>query len=206
MPSFTRIFTIENGDAVIVRDNTGLSMTFESLTDLSRCTGMDFTSKYYMGYEPNIEFFEDSEDPNYTPEMIPYIPYENIIADVATLQVRKADITYGLTGEALLEAQAIVEEETAVTLFYTEITAPVEVTVVEGTFTFSGGAESASFINNAILLSDQLSESDTQLIDINSQVFTFGKQSAKNIAVAVGVAFRSSYFKLHAEKVRIKNK
>jgi hypothetical protein len=122
------------------------------------------------------------------------------------LQTRKDDLLYGLSGQELTDKEKEVDAEAAEQLFFTEITAPVEVTVVEGTFTFSGGAESASFINNAILLSDQLSESDTQLIDINSQVFTFGKQSAKNIAVAVGVAFRSSYFKLHAEKVRIKNK
>jgi len=202
----TKIFVLEHGELSIIRDNSNNEVAFESLKDLERCTGMVFAGKHYIGYEPDINFFSDSEDEEVTTDLFPHEPYEWLINNIETLQARKDNPTYGLTGDALLEAQDVVEIEAAEALFYTEINTPVTVTVVEGTFTFSGGAESAMFINNAVLLSDQLSESDTQLVDINSQVFTFGKQSAKDIAVAVGVAFRSSYFKLRAEQVKIKNK
>jgi len=189
--------------AAIIRDNTGLEVQFKSVEYFTRITGFTPDGNR-INYEPDkgLYIVDGVDKQNEIPDSF----HEELLSNIQNYLDRQADPLYGLTGEALLEAQNIEEEETAEQLFFTEITAPVEVTVVEGTFTFSGGAESASFINNAILLSDQLSESDTQLIDINSQVFTFGKQSAKNIAVAVGVAFRSSYSKLHAEKVRIKNK
>lgn len=108
MPTFNKIFLLENGELTVIQDNTGNSVTFESLDDLMRCTQIDFTGKWYIGYEPDINFFSDSEDPLVNESMIPYQPYENIIANINTLKTRKEDITWGLTGQALIDAQALV--------------------------------------------------------------------------------------------------
>jgi hypothetical protein len=119
MPRFKRIFVLERGEVAFLQDEDGNSMIFNSIKDLNRCTGLDFTGKFYIGYEPDIKFYEDSEDPSKSfDSSYPEPEYEAMIDNIAVLESRKADITYGLTGQELADAQAeqqkIVEQEARV--------------------------------------------------------------------------------------------
>jgi len=94
-----RLFVVEKGRFVLVRNAEGREITFNTFGEFLKYSGIDLSGKYYIGYEPEITFFRDSEDPSVTSEMIPYSPYEDIISSVDTLIARKADPYYGLTGD-----------------------------------------------------------------------------------------------------------
>ena len=108
MANVRPIVLVENGELSTIRDDTGLEVTFDTLEHLSNVTGIDFTGKFYIGYEPTIDYFEDSEDPSMVPGLIPYAPYEALIADVATLLANSLIPGYGLPE---VEAKPIAEED-----------------------------------------------------------------------------------------------
>lgn len=110
MADYTKMVVIENGQTAVIQDNAGNRVIFDTLEDATRCTSINFTNKFYVGYEPDINFFQDSRDETVNASMIPYAPYEALIGIIPTLQQRKDDITYGLTGQALADAQAKVAE------------------------------------------------------------------------------------------------
>lgn len=94
--NYTKFFIFTEG-TVIIRDDTGLEIQFEDDLDFTRCTGYSLAGKVYLQYEPEILFFEDSEDPTVTADDIPYAPFEAMIADIPTLLNRKDDYTYNTT-------------------------------------------------------------------------------------------------------------
>lgn len=95
MGDYTRVLTVENGRTVFIRNADGDSVFFDNLEDASRITGVDFTAKKNLFYEPEIDLSVDSEDPAVS---IPHAPYEGLINGVSVLQDRQEDPFYGLTG------------------------------------------------------------------------------------------------------------
>ena len=91
------MFLIEKGQFVVIRDNTGTEVVFGSLADLNKYTGVDLSGKWYVGYEPDNNFFMDSEDDAVDPSMIPYAPYEDLISEIALFKSRVDDPYYGMT-------------------------------------------------------------------------------------------------------------
>jgi hypothetical protein len=106
MSDYKRLFLIANGEVAMVQNEFGESATFESIADLNRCTGMDFSGKFKVNYEPEKNIFIDSRDETFNEHLIPYQPYEDLIDIVLDLQARKNDPLYGLSGQELVDAQA----------------------------------------------------------------------------------------------------
>lgn len=97
---------MEHGHLFFIQAENGLSVTFETREDFERCTGLDFSNKFHISYEPDIEYFYDSENPEISSADIPAEPYETLIANVPTLRTRKNNPLYGLSGQAYLKKQA----------------------------------------------------------------------------------------------------
>lgn len=197
------IFVVEDGKVVFINDRNGLSVTFDSLDEFKRCSGVDLTGKEYIGYEPSINLFVDSKDKNITEKMIPYKTYEDLIAMVPELISRKENPIYGLTGINLFNAQNIVDEQAVRNTYSVDSEAPVEVTIQEGTFTFNGGQDSASYIQGAILLAQNLGESNVTITDINNEPIVLGFESATIVAIEIGKSFREAFFTKQSSLVDI---
>lgn len=106
MSDFKRMVTVNDGLFGRIGDSEGNVLGFESLEQMSRVTGIDFTDKFNMNYEPELPHFSDSRDPDVGPEMIPYEPYEELIAMLPVLQERAADPYYGLS-EGEIQTKAL---------------------------------------------------------------------------------------------------
>lgn len=202
MPSVRKIFVVEKGQLAIVRDNNGNEVSFESLAELSRCTGMDFSGKFYVGYEPTIGFFQDSEDPFVTAGDIPHTGYEWLIDNIALLAARKADPLYGLTGVQLFEAQKRVDEAEVRRVYAEESEAPVECLDL----LWNGGQDSASYIQGAVVLAQALAEEMVTITDIDNVAHTMSFTDALTVAAYVGAQFRDAFLKKQAGLVEIANR
>lgn len=100
----------------LIQDETGAYVEFFSIEDFLRCSGIDFTGKIEIGYEPAINHFQDSEDPSFGPDDIPYAPFEQAIDDIALLLTRRDDATYNRTeAEAVPVLQQELVQATAAT-------------------------------------------------------------------------------------------
>lgn len=205
MPTFRRHFILEQGQLVTIQDEAGNQVFFASVEDLNRCTGMDFTGKYYIGYEPDIEFFQDSEDETITNKLIPYQPYEELISNILVLQERKDDPTYGLSGQELIAAQKATQERTIRETFDIEANASVEVTIPEGTFTFVGGEGSAAAINGAVDLAEVLNEPTVLITDVTKQARELSHASARIVAANIAKSWRDAFFKKQAALFALTN-
>ena len=102
MSDWTKLLLIEKGAHGLIRDASGNRIGFDSLEDMSRVTGIDFTGKFYVGYEPEKNWHRDSRDSEMD-AVVPYAPYENLIDTIDTLKIRKADPLYGLSGQDLID-------------------------------------------------------------------------------------------------------
>lgn len=111
MADYQKMVLIENGKLGIVQNTQGDRVVFESLEDMTRVTGLDMTGKFYVGYEPEHNYFSDSRDPSISNEDIPYQIYENMIDNIAVLQNRKDNTLYGLSGQDLIDAQALLDAQ-----------------------------------------------------------------------------------------------
>ena len=91
-------------------------------------------------------------------------------------------------------ANKVVQEAQIRAAFDVASVAPVSVTITEGTFTFNGGQESASYIQGAVQLAQALNETNVTITDhLNERrVMTFA--SANAVATAIGQAFRTAFF------------
>lgn len=191
MPSYRKVFVVEQGKFALIRDENGVEVSFSTLEDLMRCTGLDFTGKFYIGYEPEINFFSDSEDPTINESMIPNAVYEDLITNVSVIKARQEDRTYGLTGEALKRATYEVEVDRIRDLFNQESEAPV----VSLGFTWNGGQDSASYIKGAVDLAQALGETDVNITDIDNVARTLTFEQAMQVSADIGLAFRVAFFK-----------
>jgi len=106
MPNFTRKFIVEDGRYVSISDQEGRLVTFESFEDFERCTEMSLSGKWYIGYEPYIELYADSEEPEVSFDShYPNEEYEALIDNIVTLKERKENPLYGLSGQDLIDMQ-----------------------------------------------------------------------------------------------------
>lgn len=190
MPSYKRIFVVEQGKYTTIRNEVGDEVSFLTLEDLMRCTGMDFTGKFYIGYEPEINFFSDSEDPSVSSDMIPHSPYEWIIDNISVLKTRQDDKTYGLTGDALKQAQYDVAVDNIRTTFAQDSEAPV----LSLGYTWNGGQDSASYIQGAVTLAQSLGETSVNITDIDNVTRELTFEQALQVATDVGLSFRTAFF------------
>ena len=90
---------LENGANMIIQDSTGDRVQFESFEDFTKYTGYVLTNKIYIGYEPEIDFFQDSEDDTISNADIPNEFYETLISNIALYKTRLDDIFYGMTDQ-----------------------------------------------------------------------------------------------------------
>lgn len=206
MSRYNKIFLVENGKTVYLQDEEGQKVCFDDFKDFNRCSGIDLTGKFYIGYEPSLHYFADDSDSEVSPNNIPYQQYEDAIAQIAVLQERKDNPLYGLSGQDLFDAQNAVDEKTTRETFVTESEAPVTATIPEGTFTFDGGQDSASYIQGAIQLAQDLGEANVSVTDIGNEARTLSFESASTVAIQIGKAFRTAFFKKQATLVAITNR
>ena len=103
------------------------------------------------------------------------------------------------TVQATLDAKAalankVVQEAQIRKTFDVASEAPVTVTIAEGTFTFNGGQDSASYIQGAITLAQALNEATVTITDHTNVRRQMSFASASAVAIAIGEAFRTAFF------------
>ena len=109
------------------------------------------------------------------------------------LEQRAKDTDLGIAQDARVE--------TFVKTFETDSEAPVEVTIPEGTYTFNGGQDSASFLSGAVQLAVELNEVSVFITDINNVPVELSHTSVMIVATAIGKAYRDAFFAVQAAKV-----
>lgn len=92
-----KLFVVENGSIVYIRDDNGLNVFFNDFAEFNKYVGADLTGKWAINYEPAIDLFYDSEDSNITQDNIPDATYEGYISNIQTYLDRQADPFYGIT-------------------------------------------------------------------------------------------------------------
>ncbi len=200
MTTYRRYFILEDAQVCTIQDETGEQITFESLEDLSRCTGADFSNKVRVSYDPDINHFADTTT---QPGEMPHELYEELISTIPILRARQSDPTYGLDGHALIKAEVARDKERARNQLLVESSAPVEVTVTEGTFEFNGGEESAAMIKRAIFFAQDLGEESVSLSDYDNKTHTFAFDSAKTIHLTIGKIWRDAFLRKQAALVAL---
>ena len=190
---YTKIFVLEHGELFTIRDSNGVTVTFSSRADFERCTGLDMSGKIYVGYEPDIEFFQDSEDESLSYADAPYEPYENLIRNVALLQERKEDKCYGLEPEEALAQRKVEKREEIRSAF--EVASIADVTV--GDTTFYGGKDSAHDLKGEYddLMLDEAEE--MTFIIVGSDLASYPMAESLNIIRNIKAAYREALFKKH---------
>ncbi len=93
-----------------------------------------------------------------------------------------------------IEKEALIREA-----FAKASTAPVTVSVEEGTFTFNGGQDSANAINGAVSLALELGESTVVLTDITNAPVILTPQSAAKVVTQIKVFYRRAFLKKQEE-------
>jgi len=102
------------------------------------------------------------------------------------------------------EAEAAKQEELheVDVAFMTAEAEPVLVTIDDIIYSFKAGYESSQMIDSARTLADNLNENDVELWDFYDNPWIFSKSNANDIAIAVGLSFRTNYSTAkHAKKV-----
>ena len=113
--------------------------------------------------------------------------------DGKVVPVAPADVQTKLDAQAVAVAKVVQETQIRDT-FNVASEAPVEVTITEGTFTFNGGQDSASYIQGAVALAQALSETTVDITDVNNVRRTMSFASAATVATTIGQAFRTAFF------------
>jgi hypothetical protein len=177
--------------AAIIRDNTGLEVQFQSAEDFTRITGASLDGSR-INYEPDRGLYiVDEVDKQ---QEIPDAFYEDLLSNIQTFLDRQADPTYGMTGKKLFDALNENEEEAARVLYAVESEAPVEISLPEGTFTFNGGNDSASYISGGVTLAQALGETDVGIWDIDNEIHTLSFDSAMIAAVTIAKEWRDKAY------------
>ncbi len=96
MSNYKRMVLVEHGSMVVIQNIDGLAVHFNSFAECLKYTDYDFTGKFYVGYEPQLPFFQDSKNPLISESMIPFEPYEQLIANIQLYIDRMADPYYGM--------------------------------------------------------------------------------------------------------------
>ena len=104
-----RMFLVEKGKFVILRDENGTEVGFGSFDEFYKyCPinefSIDLTGKNYIDYEPDRGLYIDDSDSNISVADAPVATYEAIINSIDTIQNRVNDPYYGVT---LAEAKAL---------------------------------------------------------------------------------------------------
>lgn len=100
-----RLFLLEQGDIVVVRDENRNTAAFGDLNEFYRCApigefGIDLSGEWYIDYELNRNIHLTRAEDGDTVPVSPVSPvpaYENIIDNVQTLIDRKDDPYFGGT-------------------------------------------------------------------------------------------------------------
>lgn len=93
-----------------------------------------------------------------------------------------------------LEAFKAAEEVKIRNTYAVDSEAPVEVTIPEGSFTFNGGQDSASYISGAVTLAQSLGESTVFITDVDNIKRELSFDSANTVAVLVAKQYRDAFF------------
>lgn len=99
MSNYKRMIVMQGGvdaDSISIHDGQGNQVDFISFENFSRCTGIDTTGMFRVNYEPEKNMFSNSNDPSVNSGMIPYAPYEDLIAMMPVIEARKNDPFYGI--------------------------------------------------------------------------------------------------------------
>lgn len=178
---------IQSGpDNVFIRDTDGLEITFQSFEDYSFYTGAtEVPAGSNISYEPqkDLYFINGVRTP------LPNAEYETQISSVAVYLQRQEDPLWGLEGEELFNAQNTVDLEEAENIYTTTCEAPV----VVDTITYKGGEESASGINGAVTIAQNLGETSVFISDINYVTREMTFADATNVATQVAKVTRDAY-------------
>lgn len=93
-----------------------------------------------------------------------------------------------------LEAFKAAEEVEIREAYAVDSEAPVEVTILEGSFIFNGGQDSASYISGAITLAQALGELTVSITDVDNIKIELSFDSANTVAMSVAKQYRDAFF------------
>ena len=96
-----RMFLVEKGKFVVIRDENGTEVGFASFDDFYKyCPQAEFninlTGKNYIDYEPDRGLYIDDSDSGISVADAPVTAYENIINSIDTIKNRVDDPYYGV--------------------------------------------------------------------------------------------------------------
>ena len=118
MDDMNRMFLIEKGKFVVVRDGEK-EVSFSSFSEFNKYyPGLDLTGKKYLDYEPDRGVFIDSTNKKITVKDAPILEYEAVIDAIDQLISDKADASFGKTPD---QVQAEKEAAQKATLIQQEI-------------------------------------------------------------------------------------
>jgi len=102
------MLVISSGSVGLIQNSEGLSISFNTVHEMTRMTGVDFSDKFNVGYEPESNFFKDSTDDSITSDNIPNASYENLISNIAQYLIYQSDPYFDISVE---EAYIIKDNE-----------------------------------------------------------------------------------------------
>jgi len=115
MADADKMFLVEKGQYVVIRDEAGTEVGFGSFADFEKyCPigefNVDLTGKVYIDYEPHASrnIYIDSEVPAITNADIPNALYDGLISNVDVIKSRVDDPFYGLS---LAEAKTLKKDQ-----------------------------------------------------------------------------------------------
>lgn len=111
-----------------------------------------------------------------------------------TLALKSEAEIAAIEAEAALEVSKVEQEAQIRATYAIDSEAPVEVTIPEGTFTFNGGQDSASYISGAVTLAESLAETSVFITDVDNIKRELSFDSANTVAVLVAKQYRDAFF------------
>jgi len=126
--------------------------------------------------------------------------YKDVNGTVTPLSAEEIS---ALSSQATFDAQKETDARAAREVFEVDGYIPVEVTTPEGTWTYNGGKESANDINGAVQLAEELGETEARIWDIDNVVHVLSFDSARQVAAAIALAWRTAAYIKQAALVQI---
>ena len=195
-----RMICVQYGEEVVVQESRNKAILFESFAEFNRCiTGistLDLSGKIRLNYEPVRGIHDDDG----VIKAIPYEPYELLLDRFDEIQANHLDSSFGLSGDALIEAEKTKANREIDDTFFLAESSAVFVTVGATTYQFLAGFQSSLMVDSARTLAENLGENTVQLWDFYDEPHLFSKAEANTIAIAIGLSFRENYTAMKAAK------
>lgn len=165
--------------------NAGVQVDFLTKAELKRVAPslLPAYRSTYVFYAPVENVFTNCE-PNDA-------VFDALLNQIQVLKTRQDDVTYGLSGQELVNAQKQKAEQIIRATFLRESTQ----SVVTPYGVFNGGIDSARDIKDAVALADALGETTTVITDVNNVGHELTFSQTLEVAGLIGLVWRNAFYK-----------